>query len=84
MKDFYDFSHIGRSNQLIYSSFNRIDIGGDISEPMIATHYYEISLGWLMTPPFTSSWIDNVGLGLTVNYGSALRVGSVVLFFNQE
>ncbi|MCA0937550.1 Solitary outer membrane autotransporter beta-barrel domain [Vibrio alginolyticus] len=84
VKVFYDFSHIGTTIQTVYSSFNRVDIGGDTSKPMNAPHYYELSLGWLMTPPFKSSWIENVGLGLTINYGSALKGGSIVLFFNQE
>ncbi len=84
VKLFYDFSHIGTSIQTVYSSLNRVDIGGDTSKPMNASHYYEASFGWLMSPPFTSSWIDNVGLGLTINYGSALKGGSIVLFFIQE
>jgi len=41
-------------------------------------------LGWLITPWFKSSWIENVGVGLTINYGSSLRGGSLVLFFNQD
>ncbi len=84
VKVFYDFSNIGTTIQTVYSSLNRVDIGGDTSQPMNASHYYEFSLGWLMTPPFKSRWIDNVGLGLTINYGSALKGGSLVMFFNQE
>ncbi|MET2901385.1 Solitary outer membrane autotransporter beta-barrel domain [Vibrio rotiferianus] len=84
VKLFYDFTKVGRTVQSIYTSFNRVDVGGDTSKPMNTSHYYEASVGWLMTPPFKSDWIDNIGLGITVNYGSALRGGSLVLFFNQE
>lgn len=37
-----------------------------------------------MTPPFKTQWVDNVGIGLSLNYGSALKGGSLVLFFNQD
>lgn len=84
VKLFYDFTKVGRTVQSVYTSFNRVDVGGDTSKPMNTSHYYEASVGWLMTPPFISDWIDNVGLGLTINYGSALKGGSLVLFFNQE
>ncbi len=84
VKLFYDFTKAGRTVQSVYTSFNRVDVGGDTSKPMNTSHYYEASVGWLMTPPFKSDWIDNVGLGLTINYGSALKGGSLVLFFNQE
>ncbi|HHF0482500.1 MULTISPECIES: Solitary outer membrane autotransporter beta-barrel domain [Vibrio] len=84
IKVFYDFTHIGDTVQSVYSSFNRVDIGGDTRKPMNTVHYYEASVGWLMTPPFDSDWIDNIGIGLTINYGSALKGGSLVLFFNQD
>ncbi|CSC51951.1 Protein of uncharacterised function (DUF3233) [Vibrio cholerae] len=37
-----------------------------------------------MTPPFEMELVDNIGLGLTFNYGSAFKGGSIVLFFNQD
>lgn len=80
---YYNVSRLGRSLQSVYTSFRRIDIGGDTSQPMGTPYYYEGSVGWLMTPPFESDWIDNVGLGLNINYGSNLKGGSIVLFFNQ-
>ncbi|MGD8110292.1 Solitary outer membrane autotransporter beta-barrel domain [Vibrio sp. TRT 17S01] len=81
---FYDITHWKESVQSVYASFRRIDVGGDTETPMGTNHYYETSFGWLMTPPFKSDWIDNVGIGLNFNYGSALMGGSIVLFFNQE
>ena len=83
LEAYYNVSQFGRSVQSIYSSIRRIEIGGDTSEPLGTPYYYEGSIGWLMTPPFKSEWIDNVGIGLNINYGSALRGGSIVFFFNQ-
>ncbi|WP_052481484.1 Solitary outer membrane autotransporter beta-barrel domain [Vibrio mytili] len=84
IKAFYDFANFENTIQTLYASINRVDIGADTREPINATNYYEASLGWLMTPPFDSDWIDNVGIGLTINYGSALKGGSISLFFNQQ
>ncbi|MGR5193870.1 Solitary outer membrane autotransporter beta-barrel domain [Vibrio rotiferianus] len=36
-----------------------------------------------MTPPFEPDWVDNLGLGSSVNDG-AIRGRSLVLRFNQE
>ncbi|MEL7290936.1 MAG: Solitary outer membrane autotransporter beta-barrel domain [Pseudomonadota bacterium] len=80
---YYDLTQIERSIQTVYTSLRRIDVGADIRNPIGTSHYYEGSLGWLMTPPFKSDWIDNVGIGLSLNYGSSLKGGSIVLFFNQ-
>ncbi|HDY7839258.1 TPA: Solitary outer membrane autotransporter beta-barrel domain [Vibrio vulnificus] len=84
VKMFYDFEKWGRAVQSVYTSFNRVDVGGDTSESLGTRHYYEASVGWLMTPPFKTQWVDNVGIGLSLNYGSALKGGSLVLFFNQD
>ncbi|WP_244249518.1 Solitary outer membrane autotransporter beta-barrel domain, partial [Vibrio fluvialis] len=54
------------------------------NQPLGTSMYYEASVGWLMTPPFEISFIDNIGIGLAFNYGSAFKGGSIVLFFNQD
>ncbi|OLQ85871.1 hypothetical protein BIY22_13375 [Vibrio panuliri] len=81
---FYTVSHWGNSVQSLFSSIKRVDIGGGASGPLTTNHYYEASLGWLMTPPFDSEWIENIGIGLNLNYGSALKGGSIVVYFNQQ
>ncbi|MGF1751032.1 MULTISPECIES: Solitary outer membrane autotransporter beta-barrel domain [Vibrio] len=83
-KFFYDVTDWGRSVQTLYSSIRRVDVGGDTVGPIGAQHYYEGTVGWLMTPPFKIQFVDNIGVGLSVNYGSALKGGSLVLFFNQD
>lgn len=84
LEAFYNMTKWGKSVQSLYSSIKRIDLGGDTEEPMGTHYYYETSVGWLMTPPFKSSWIDNIGIGFNLNYGSRLKGGSIVLFFNQD
>lgn len=80
---YYNVSRWGPSLQSVYTSFRRIDVGGDTRKMLGASHYYEGAVGWLVTPPFKSKWIDNIGIGLNLNYGSSLKGGSIVLFFNQ-
>ncbi|WP_153448603.1 Solitary outer membrane autotransporter beta-barrel domain [Vibrio algicola] len=68
----------------MYTSFKRVDLGGDPIASLGTDNYYEFSLGWLLTPPILRDWVDNVGIGININYGSALKGGSIVLFFNQD
>ena len=70
-------------SQSFYTSFNRVDIGGDTKKPLNTDHYYEASMGWLMTPPVKIPFVVNIGVGMSLNYGSAFKGGSLVLFFNQ-
>lgn len=83
-KVFYDVTDWGRSIQTVYTSIRRVDIGGDTIGILGSSHYYEGTVGWLLTPPFHIPMVDNVGIGLSINYGSDLKGGSIVLFFNQE
>ncbi|MBW3698070.1 hypothetical protein EK599_20525 [Vibrio sp. T187] len=83
-KLFYNVTRWGKSISSMYTSIRRVDLGGDTSEPFGTQHYYETSLGWLITPWFKSEWVDNIGIGLTINYGSSLKGGSLVMFFNQD
>ncbi|OBT04212.1 hypothetical protein A9267_18135 [Shewanella sp. UCD-FRSSP16_17] len=92
--------HVGRfSNTFIYHYplpelmsyrnemrflFKRIDLTGDAVDSMGTNHYYETGLGWLVETPSLSSWLTNIGIGVTVNIDSVLSGGSVVLLFNEE
>ncbi|MCL1067710.1 Solitary outer membrane autotransporter beta-barrel domain [Shewanella olleyana] len=64
--------------------FKRIDLSGDAVDTMGTSHYYETGLGWIVETPSLSSWLTNVGIGVTVNIDSALSGGSVVLLFNED
>ncbi|MEZ8966380.1 Solitary outer membrane autotransporter beta-barrel domain [Vibrio breoganii] len=84
VKGFYDIAHWGGYGQTLYSSIRRIDVGKDLREPMGTAHYYEWSLGWLVSPPFLKDYLDNVGLGININYGSSLKGGTLVLLINED
>ena len=66
-----------------YTSVKRIDLSGDPVASLGTDKYYELSLGVLLTPPILRDFVDNVGIGISINYGSALKGGSLVLFFNE-
>ncbi|MEZ8549053.1 Solitary outer membrane autotransporter beta-barrel domain [Vibrio cyclitrophicus] len=83
-KIFYDLIRWDRNITSMYSSIRRIDIGGDTVASMGTSSYYEGSVGWLLNPNLFNDWVDNVGIGLTINYGSSLKGGSLVIFFNQD
>ncbi|KWU02626.1 Solitary outer membrane autotransporter beta-barrel domain [Vibrio toranzoniae] len=83
-KIFYDLVRWDKNITSMYSSIRRIDIGGDTVAPMGTTSYYEGSVGWLLNPNLFNEWVDNVGIGFTINYGSSLKGGSLIIFFNQD
>ncbi len=83
-KIFYDLVRWDKNITSMYSSIRRIDIGGDTVASMGTTSYYEGSVGWLLNPNLFNDWVDNVGIGFTINYGSSLKGGSLVIFFNQD
>ncbi|QQX82211.1 Solitary outer membrane autotransporter beta-barrel domain [Shewanella sp. KX20019] len=64
--------------------FKRIDLSGDAVAPLATDHFYEVGAGWVIDTPWLSSLIDNIGLGVTVNIGSVLSGGSVLLLFNED
>ncbi|MFA0194578.1 Solitary outer membrane autotransporter beta-barrel domain [Vibrio artabrorum] len=83
-KVFYDLIHWDKNVTSMYSSIKRIEIGGDTVNSMGTRSYYEGSIGWLLDPNLFNDWVDNVGIGFTINYGSNLKGGSLVIFFNQD
>lgn len=80
----YDTPDIrGRASQFRLLA-RRIDIDHDAVSPMGASHYYEFGVGWLVDTSNDFDWIDNIGLGVSLNAGSNLSGGSVVILFNEE
>lgn len=62
----------------------RIELGGDVVETFDSRSYYELGVGWLFDTEDRFSWLDNVGLSVSLNIGSALSGGSLVLLYNEE
>ena len=84
IKAFWDIVDLDNYDQSIYTSLRRIDIGGDLQEPLGSSHYYEWSLGWLSATPFGDDYVENIGIGININYGSSLKGGTIVLLINQK
>lgn len=81
---YHDLPEVGGKIQSVFGGLKRVDLNGDSTAPLGTTHYYELLAGWLIEPPFIASMVENIGIGLSLNYGSALKGGSVVLYFNQN
>jgi hypothetical protein len=63
--------------------FKRIDIGGDMSVLADNGYYYETSIGWVIDTKNKIPFLDNVGIGFNINYGSSISGGTVVLYYNE-
>ncbi|WP_258405240.1 Solitary outer membrane autotransporter beta-barrel domain [Shewanella mesophila] len=62
----------------------RVDLTGDVVDPMGTHYYYELGAGWIIETPSLSSWLDNIGVGITLNINSGLSGGGIVLLLNEE
>lgn len=80
----YQLPQLGMNDNELRFMFKRIDLSGDAVEPLAADHYYEVGAGWVIDTPWLSSWVDNLGIGVTVNVGSVLSGGSILLLFNED
>ena len=79
----YNMTRWNQFAQVLYLKAKRVDLGGDVNKPLGTDYYYEFNIAWLID---TRKWIDlvdNVGIGFTFNVGSALRGGSIVLFYDE-
>ena len=73
----------GHQSQL-RTLLRRIDLSGDATAPMGTSHYYQFGVGWLVDTSSPDSWLDNIGIGVSLNAGSNLSGGTVVILFNEE
>jgi len=63
--------------------FKRVDIGGDMSNISDNGHYYEASVGWVIDTKNKIPLLDNIGIGLNINYGSTISGGTLVFYYNE-
>lgn len=66
-----------------FVGFKRVDLSSALRSELSTEHYYETSFGWLFNRPTDLDWIDNIGIGINLNYGSSLRGGSISLYYNK-
>ncbi|MDD9175843.1 hypothetical protein ERW49_11765 [Aliivibrio finisterrensis] len=79
----YNMAHWNRFAQVLYLKAKRVDLGGDVNKPLGTDFYHEFNIAWLIDTRKWISLVDNVGIGFTFNVGSALRGGSIVLFYDE-
>ena len=63
--------------------FKRIDVGGDMSPLAVNGYYYETSIGWVIDTKNKIPFLDNIGIGFNINYGSSISGGTIVLYYNE-
>lgn len=73
----------GIPNQLRLHA-RRIGVGGDVTDTFNTHSYYQFGVGWLFDTHKHVSWLDNIGLSVSANIGSALGGGSIALLYNEE
>lgn len=71
-----------RRNELVLQ-VKRVDLSGDVVDPMGTRYYYELGAGWIIETPSLAAWVDNIGLGITLNINSGLSGGGLILLFNE-
>ncbi|QSP94723.1 Solitary outer membrane autotransporter beta-barrel domain [Marinobacter salinisoli] len=71
-------------DQSLWLEAYRVDMGGDLDGQLGNDHYYELGGGWQMEMPDWVPYLDNIAIGININYGSVLRGGTLVFLFNEE
>ena len=69
--------------QNVWMQASRYDLGGDLEGSLGNHYYYEAGVGWLLDMGNRIPFVDNIGIGINLNYGSLLRGGTLVLLFNE-
>lgn len=71
-------------DQSLWLEAYRVDVGGDLDGQLGNDHYYEVGGGWQMEMPRWVPYLENIAIGINLNYGSVLRGGTLVFLFNEE
>ena len=72
------------AHHALWFRLTRTDMGGDLDGVLGENHYYEAGIAWLVDAPKRIRLLDNVGLGINLNYGSELQGGTLILLYNVE
>ncbi|PKF63657.1 hypothetical protein CW745_02090 [Psychromonas sp. psych-6C06] len=79
----FDIPKMWGASDHIAFDLKRIDIGGDLSGISDHGFYYETSVGWIIDTNNKIPFLDNVGIGFNLNYGSSISGGTIVLYYNE-
>lgn len=81
---YWDLPEVLNTSNKLRVLARRVDVGGDVIRTLETDHYYQMGVGWLFDLEGDPSWLDNLGISVMVNYGSALSGGSLVLLYNED
>jgi len=70
-------------NDFLTIDFKRIDLFGDLEAMADDGYYYETSFGWVIDTNKKIPFLDNIGIGISVNYGSSISGATLVLYWNE-
>lgn len=79
----FDVPQLWGVSDYIALDFKRVDIGGDVSNLSTSSYYYEASVGWVIDTKNKLPLLDNIGIGININYGSTISGGTLVLYYNE-
>ena len=79
----FDLNSSALHAESIYLNFKRIDMHGDMTDPLQTNHYYEMGVGLLLDTHKFTNLAKNIGIGLNINKGTSLSGGSIVIYFNE-
>lgn len=77
------FSAVFLQGHSLWYRIAQINTGGDLSGSLGTDKYYEAGIAWLVETPGISDYLENVGLGININYGSDLKGGTLIFLFNK-
>tara|TARA_R110001592_G_scaffold67632_5_gene207370 strand:- start:2907 stop:3893 length:987 start_codon:yes stop_codon:yes gene_type:complete len=70
-------------NDFLTIDFKRINLYGDLAAMADDGYYYETSFGWVIDTNNKIPMLDNIGIGISVNYGSSISGATLVLYWNE-
>lgn len=76
--------HGGRGVQHVLLKLSRVNVGGDLRNPMGSSAFYELGAGFYSGVGENIPFVDSVGLILNLNYGSNLRGGTIGVLYNVD
>lgn len=55
----------------------QVNTGGDLDMAVGTNRYYEAGIAWLVETPDLGTYLESIGLGININYGSELKGGTI-------
>lgn len=80
----YELPDFNDSRNQLRLGVARIDLGGDATRTFNTHQYYLASVALLIETSNSLQWLDNLGVAVSANVGSALAGGSLQLLYNEE